>query len=146
MALMMKENAAKIGFNLNFVREPTDGYWSNIWLKPDYPIVGSNWMPRPTADLRFSLAYISKAKWNEAFWRHEKFDALINEAKGTKDGPERKELYCAAQQIMWDEGGSIIPLFTHWLDARSTSLGGHRKHPVGEGDGFRIHEWGYLMS
>ena len=146
MALMIKENAAKIGFDVNFIREPTDGYWSNIWLKPDYPIVGSNWMPRPTADLRFSLCYVSEAKWNEAFWRNEKFDALINEAKGTMDGPARKELYCAAQQIQWDEGGSIIPLFTHWLDARSTNLGGHRKHPVGEGDGFRIHEWGYLMS
>ena len=47
---------------------------------------------------------------------------------------------------MWDEGGTIIPLFTHWLDARSTNLGGHRQHPVGEGDGFRIHEWGFLKS
>ena len=104
MALMMKENAAKIGFDLNFVREPTDGYWANIWLKRDYPIRGSNWMPRPTADLRFSLVYISGVKWNEGFWSHEKFDSLITEARGTKDGPERKELYCAAQQIMWDEG------------------------------------------
>ena len=66
--------------------------------------------------------------------------------EGTKDGPARKELYCAAQQIMWDEGGSIIPLFTHWMDARSTNLGGHRAHPVGEGDNMHIHEWGYLMS
>ena len=146
MALMMKENAGKIGFNLNLIREPTDGYWANVWNKPDFPFVGSNWMPRPTADLRFSLCYISEAKWNEAFWRHEKFDSLIKSARGTKDGPERKEIYCEAQQIMWDEGGTIIPLFTHWLDARSTKLGGHRKHPVGEGDGFRIHEWGYLMS
>ena len=142
MALMIKENAAKIGFNVNFIREPVDGYWSNVWLKRDYPIVGSNWMPRPTADLRFSLAYISGAKWNEAYWKNERFDDLIKTARGTKDGPERKELYCEAQRIMWDEGGSIIPLFTHWLDAISTTLGGYRKHPVGEGDHFRIHEWG----
>ena len=103
-------------------------------------------MPRPTADLRFSLCYISQAKWNEAFWRNERFDKLIEMGRGTKDGPERKEIYCEAQQLMWDEGGSIIPLFTHWLDARSMKLGGHRKHPVGEGDGFRIHEWGFLKS
>ena len=146
MALMMKENAAKIGFNINFTRESADGYWSKIWLKPDYPIVGSNWLPRPTADMRFSLAYLSGAKWNEAFWSNEKFDQLIKLARSTKDGPERAEIYCDAQQIMWDEGGSIIPLFTHWMDARSTSLGGHRAHPVGEGDNMHIHEWGYLMS
>ena len=96
--------------------------------------------------MRFSLAYLSGAKWNEAFWSHEKFDQLIKLARSTKDGPERAEIYCDAQQIMWDEGGSIIPLFTHWMDSRSTSLGGHRAHPVGEGDNMHIHEWGYLMS
>ena len=96
--------------------------------------------------MRFSLCYITGAKWNEAFWSNEKFDELIKIARSTRDGPERKEIYCEAQQIMWDEGGSIIPLFTHWMDARSTSLGGHRAHPVGEGDNMHIHEWGYLMS
>ena len=146
MALMMKENAAKIGFDINFTRESADGYWSKIWLKPDYPIVGSNWLPRPTADMRFSLAYLSGAKWNEAFWSNEKFDQLVKLARSTKDGPERAEIYCDAQRIMWDEGGSIIPLFTHWMDARSTNLGGHRAHPVGEGDNMHIHEWGHLTS
>ena len=115
MALLMKEDAAKVGFNINVVREPADGYWANVWMK--HPFVGSNWMPRPTADLRFSLVYVSEAKWNEASWYHDGFDSLIKEARGVLDGPERHELYCAAQQIMWDEGGSIIPLFTHWLDA-----------------------------
>jgi peptide/nickel transport system substrate-binding protein len=146
MALMMKENAAKIGFNINFIREPADGYWSKVWLNPSFPFIGSNWFPRVTADIRFSSTYISGVDWNEAFWSNERFDKLVKMARGVKDGPERREIYCEAQQIMWDEGGSIIPLFTDWLDARSTKLGGHRKHPVGEGDDHRIHEWGYLMS
>jgi peptide/nickel transport system substrate-binding protein len=146
IALMMKENAAKIGFNINFIREPADGYWSKVWLNPSFPFTGSNWFPRVTADIRFSSTYISGVEWNEAFWSNERFDELVKMARGVKDGPERREIYCEAQQIMWDEGGSIIPLFTDWLDARSTKLGGHRKHPVGEGDDHRIHEWGYLMS
>ena len=146
IALMMKENAAKIGFNINFIREPADGYWSKVWLNPSFPFIGSNWFPRVTADIRFSSTYISGVDWNEAFWSNERFDKLVKMARGVKDGPERREIYCEAQQILWDEGGSIIPLFTDWLDARSTKLGGHRKHPVGEGDDHRIHEWGYLMS
>ena len=144
MALLMRESAAKIGFNINVVREPTDGYWSNVWMK--FPFHGSNWMPRPTPDLRFSLTYITGAKWNEAGWEHPRFDAVIKEARGVLDGPKRHELYCEAQKIMWDEGGSIIPLFTDWLDARSERLGGWKGHPVGEGDGFRIAEWGWIQA
>ena len=144
MALQMREDAAKIGFDINVMREPTDGYWANTWMK--HPFVGSNWMPRPTADLRFSLAYVSEAKWNEGFWYNDKFDGLIKAARGVLDGPERRQLYCDAQQIMWEEGASIIPLFTHWLDAKSSNLGGYQNHPVGEGDGFRCHEWCWLES
>ena len=146
IALMMKESAARIGFEINIITEPADGYWSNVWMKPEFPIVGSHWPPSVTPDIRFSLCYTTGAKWNEAFWSHERFDELIALARSTRDGPGRRELYCEAQRIMWDEGGSIIPLFTHWLDARSTTLGGHRKHPVGEADDHRIHEWGFLLS
>ena len=146
IALMMKESAARIGFEINIITEPADGYWSNVWMKPEFPIVGSHWPPSVTPDRRFSLCYTTGAKWNEAFWSHERFDELIALARSTRDGPGRRELYCEAQRIMWDEGGSIIPLFTHWLDARSTMLGGHRKHPVGEADDHRIHEWGFLLS
>ena len=144
MALLIRESAAKIGFNIHVVREPTDGYWSNVWMKR--PFHGSNWMPRPTADLRFSLTYISGAKWNEAHWYDEKFDSLIKEARGVLDGPKRYELYCEAQKIMWDKGGSIIPLFTDWLDARADKLGGWSAHPVGEGDGFKLSHWAWLES
>lgn len=144
MALLMQQSAAQIGFNIKVVREPTDGYWSNIWMKR--PFHGSNWLPRPTADLRFSLAYVSDAKWNEAQWKNERFDSIIREARGVVDGPKRREMYCEAQMLMWDEGGSIIPLFTDWLDAKSDRIGGWIGHPVGEGDGLHIHEWGWLKS
>ena len=146
IAHMMKENAAWIGFDINVIGVLSEGYWSNVWMKPEFPIVGSHWPPSITADIRFSLCYTSGAKWNEAFWSHQRFDELIAMARSTKDGPERRELYSEAQRIMWDEGGSIIPLFTHWLDARSTKLGGHRGHPAGEADDHRIHEWGFLLS
>ena len=144
IALLMNEAASKIGFNINLVREPTDGYWANVWLK--VPFHQSNWMPRPTADLRFSLAYISEAKWNEGGFYDEAFDNVIKEARGVLDGPKRHEMYCEAQRILWERGGSIIPLFTDWLDARSERLGGWKGHPVGEGDGFRIGEWGWIES
>ena len=76
----------------------------------------------------------------------EAFDNVIKEARGVLDGPKRHEMYCEAQRILWERGGSIIPLFTDWLDARSEKLGGWRAHPVGEGDGFKVHEFGWVKS
>ena len=146
IALMMKANASRIGFDINVIREPVETYWSKVWMNPELPIIGSHWSSSVTAHMRFALSYTSGAKWNEAFWHHPKFDDLVARARSTPDGPQRREIYCDAQRIMWREGGSIIPLFTHWLDARSTRLGGHRGHPVGEADDHRIHEWGFLTA
>ncbi len=32
-AVLYKEHAAKPGIEINVVREPNDGYWSNVWMK-----------------------------------------------------------------------------------------------------------------
>ena len=63
-------------------------------------------------------------------------------------GLERKSVVsnCEAQQIMWEEGASIIPLFTDWLDARSESVRGWKGHPISEGDGSRLAEWCWLEA
>jgi peptide/nickel transport system substrate-binding protein len=144
MALMMQQAAKKAGLTLNFRREATDGYWKKIWMKKAFH--GSNWMPRPTADLRFSLTYIDGAKWNEAAYVDPEFDKLIVAARSTLDGPKRYEIYCEAQKRMWEDGNSIIPLFTDWLDGRSEKLGGWRGHPVMEGDGGKLAEFTWLTS
>jgi len=142
LALHLSESAKKVGFNIEVQREPTDGYWSAIWMKRPFHM--SNWMPRPTADLRFSLVHLQSAKWNESHNGSDELDAMIVKARGMKDGPERAEIYCNIQRNVHDTGGSLIPVFNSWLDARSEKLMGWSAHPVGEGDGFRIHENAWL--
>lgn len=143
-ALFLKETAAKIGLNLNVIREPAEGYWSNVWYR--YPFHMSSWNPRPTADLRLSLVHSSDAEWNETRFKDERLDAVILEARGTVDEGRRHELYCEAQRIIWERGGSIVPVFLDWLDARSERLKGWRGNPLGEADGLRIHEMGWLSD
>lgn len=144
LALHLAESAKKVGFNINVEREPSDGYWSAVWMKRPFHM--SNWMPRPTADLRFSLVHLQDAKWNESHNGSPELDALITKARGMVDGPERHEVYCDIQRNIHETGGSLIPVFTSWLDARSADLKGWQAHPVGEGDGFRIHETAWLES
>jgi peptide/nickel transport system substrate-binding protein len=57
-AVLYKEHAAKPGIEINVVREPNDGYWSNVWLKKPWCAV--YWGGRPTEDWMFSTAYAGR--------------------------------------------------------------------------------------
>lgn len=128
-ALVFKEMAAAAGVNINVIREPTDGYWSAVWLQK--PFFMGGWTMRPVADMILTQAYTSEAKWNESNWHRADFDALLAEARATTDAAKRQSLYCDAQRMIHEDGGVIIPVFTDILDAGSTAVGGFEPHPIG---------------
>ena len=67
-------------------------------------------------------AYKCGAAWNETKMCNEKFDRLLAEARSTMDNPKRVELYREIQEILRDEGGSIVPAFNSLLFARSAKV------------------------
>ena len=136
LAVHYRETAAPAGVNVNVIKHPADGYWSAVWMKQTFCM--SNWFPRPTADLRLSLTNLSSATWNEGFYKSDKVDAIIKEARGTSDGPARYDLYCEVQKILHEKDGRIIPLFIDFLDARTSNLKGYVAHPFAEGAGCRM--------
>ena len=118
---LYQESAAKAGIKINLVREPKDGYWSNVWLKK--PWVASYWGGRPTEDWMFSQVWSAEAEWNESKWQHEKFNKILVEARAELDTTKRGELYREMQEIARDEGGSIVPLFVAYIQAASDKVG-----------------------
>ncbi len=130
-SVVMAELMNEAGVNVTVKRVPADGYWNAVWMK--VPWCGSSWYGRPTADLMFAIAYISGGSWNETFWSHERFDQLVAEARSTVDTDLRKELYRECQLILRDEGGSVIPVFTNWLDAYHSRVKDLKGHPHGYG-------------
>ncbi|HSS64722.1 MAG TPA: ABC transporter substrate-binding protein, partial [Gammaproteobacteria bacterium] len=74
-AVLYKEHAAKAGIEINVVREPNDGYWSNVWLKKPWCAV--YWGGRATEDWMFSIAYATGAPWNDTHWEHARFNELL---------------------------------------------------------------------
>ena len=142
MALHLKESAAEAGLTININRKPTDGYWSSVWLTSPFNMV--TWNPRPTPDGILTIAYMSDAKWNENALNFEDMDKLIVEARGTVDGPARAELYHEVQRILWERGGSALPVFTNWLDGHSANMRGHTGNPTVEGDSYRIAEYAWF--
>ncbi len=68
MAVLLQQDAAQIGLNLDIKRVPADGYWSNYWLKRRSCFGNIN--PRPSADILFTLFFKSDAPWNECGWKN----------------------------------------------------------------------------
>ena len=119
-AVLYKEHAAKAGITINLIREPNDGYWSNVWMKKPWCLC--YWAGRPTEDWMFSTAYAEGANWNDTFWSHEKFNKLLLAARAELDEAKRRAMYGEMQGIVSNEGGVVIPMFANHIHGLSDKL------------------------
>ncbi|WP_188910195.1 ABC transporter substrate-binding protein [Aureimonas endophytica] len=141
IATLMQQEAKKIGLTLDIQRVPSDGYWSNYWMKA--PVGFGNINPRPTADLLLSLFYLSNADWNESRWKNERFDQLVVGARAETDEAKRRQMYHDAQALIQEESGVIIPTFISNIDVHAKTLKGLKPMPTGPlmGYAFGEHVW-----
>lgn len=117
---LYREHAAPSGLDIEVVREPGDGYWSDVWMKK--PFFAGSWGPRPVPDMILSTAYASSATWNEGAFSSARFDELLVSARGELDEAKRGAMYGEMQRILSDEGGSVIPFFRSYVYGRSTKI------------------------
>ena len=119
-ALLFSAACQSSNITVEVVQEPNDAYWGNVWSKK--PFLMSSWSGRPTPGMLFSLAYASNANWNESHFKNQKFDALLDDARTSTDEAQRKELYGEMQQIIRDDGATIVPFFRNEVSARSDKV------------------------
>ncbi|MEE4355559.1 MAG: ABC transporter substrate-binding protein [Desulfococcaceae bacterium] len=143
-AVLYQENAAKAGIRIKVVREPNDGYWSNVWLKKPWCAVF--WGGRPTEDMMLSTAYADGAPWNDTFWKHERFNKLLVEARAELNEEKRREMYVEMQKIISDEGGVVVPMFASDLAAATDKIAHGPLAVNWELDGFRAPERWWFTS
>ena len=144
MATLLQQSGSKIGMEFDIQRVPSDGYWSNYWLKA--PVHFGNINPRPTPDILFSLLYDSSAPWNESQFKSETFDKMMVEARGELDFAKRKALYDDMQVMIANQAGTAIPAFISNIDARSSKLKGLKANPLGGQMGYAMAEYVWLES
>ncbi|MGF1658173.1 MAG: ABC transporter substrate-binding protein [Rubrimonas sp.] len=121
LAVLYREQAAKAGIDIEVVREPIDGYWSDVWLKKPFCVV--EWGARPTPDVMFSLAYRAGAPWNESRWENARFNELLLLAKPETDEGKRAAMYAEMQQLVHDDGATVIPYFRNRVNVFSSRIG-----------------------
>ena len=120
MAVLFAEHAKAAGIEINIVREPNDGYWSDVWLKK--PFCVAQWGARPTPDVMYSTAYKSDAAWNESKWNDPRFDELLLKARPELDEKLRAEMYHEMAMILRDQGGTILPMFLNLVFASRSNV------------------------
>lgn len=119
-ALILQEACAKFGLTINVVREPNDGYWSEVSLvKPFY---ASYWGGRPTEDWMFEIGYAADANWNQSRWKNDRFNELLLAARVELDDAKRRVMYGEMQQLVRDDCPTIIPLFANHVMALSNKV------------------------
>ena len=120
-AQIFSQSFAKIGVSMNVVREPNDGYWSNVWNKK--PFSSCNWGARPVEDMILSLAYTSDAAWNDTGIAIERVDQLVKSARGELDTVKRQAMYSEVQRLISTQGGTLIPAFGNDLAVKNKKIG-----------------------
>ncbi len=118
-ALLYQQSAEKAGIKIQVVKEPSDGYWNNVWMKKSWCM--SYWSARPTADLMFTSAYTGS--WNETYWKNDRFSKLLIGARAELDEKKRSDMYYEIQKIVRDEGATVVPMFSDIVIAANKKLG-----------------------
>lgn len=118
---IFQQDAALAGITVNIVTTSADGFWSEQWMVE--PFVMTCWNAR-LADAALNEIYRGGGSWNESFWNVPEFDALLDAARAEKDFDTRRQYYLDAQQMLHDDGGTIIPYYQNLIRVQKTCIDG----------------------
>jgi peptide/nickel transport system substrate-binding protein len=142
MVLLMQQSAHNIGLTLDVRRVPSDGYWSNYWMKS--PVGFGNVNPRPTAGMIFTQFFKSDSAWNESAWKNEQFDQLLLAARAEPNIGKSKKMYADMQVLVNQKCGIGIPLFFYNLEGVNARIHGIESIPLGAFMGYTAAEYVWL--
>jgi peptide/nickel transport system substrate-binding protein len=119
--VLFQASAKAAGINIDVVREPNDGYWADVWMKKPFSAV--YWAGRPVEDQMFSTAYACGGAWNDTFWCNDRFEELMAAARSELNEDTRRQMYYEMQEILSNDGGTIIPMYANAVFATADKIG-----------------------
>jgi peptide/nickel transport system substrate-binding protein len=141
-ALLMAEHAKAAGININVIREPNDGYWDNVWLKKAW--CHCYWGGRPTADMFLTISLAADAAWNDTHWKNPRFNELLPVARAETDEAKRAAMYSEMQQLVHDDGGQMVMMFSNYVGALNTKVvHGELNSDLDHDGGYMYDRWSF---
>ena len=126
-AELFQRQCAEAGIRFELGVHPGDTYWDNQWLNPEFPFMLSGWGARALS-AAFTQWYNCDATWNETNWCREDSEALFAQARATVDKDERLAIYGQMQEMIFNEGGHIVPHFENGVAATRSNISGFYPH------------------
>ncbi len=120
-ATILAEQAKNAGVTITLNKVPGDQYYTAQYLK--VALGQGGWSARPLTT-QFAQVLNSTAPYNETHFHNADFDKLTDQARKTIDPKKRRELWVAAQTLLWNEGGYIIWGFQDNLDGYAAKVHG----------------------
>ena len=128
--LLAQANCAKIGFDLQLKKVPTDGYWGAVWMNEPLNVV--TWNMRPTANSQMAIQFGPGAAWNDTYWNNERMGELLKLSLAEIDPVKRHALYCEMQTLIHEGSGMVIPAFSNINDGIADNIMGMPTVPLGQ--------------
>lgn len=104
---------------------PGSSFW-NDWLK--YPLSTTNWNPRPLGVQVLALAYKGGVPWNETGYNDAEFDSLLEQALGTPDIEERREIMAKIEANLQGSGVIVQPFWRKLYRSSREGVMGYEMH------------------
>ncbi len=142
MALLAQANCAKIGFDLQIKKVPTDGYWGAVWMNEPLNMV--TWNMRPTVQSQMAIQFGPGAAWNDTYWNNDRMGVLLQDVLGTTDPAKRHAMMCEMQTLIHENSGMVIPAFSNINDGIASNVMGMPKVPLGQLGAFEWPEFSWL--
>ena len=142
VCLTAQANCAKIGFDLQLKKVPTDGYWGAVWMKEPLNVV--NWNMRPTANSQLGIQFGPGAAWNDTFWDNKRMGELLSLSLAETDPAKRHAMYCEMQTLVHNGSGMVIPAFSNINGGIANNVMGMPTVPLGQLGGCEWPEFVWL--
>ncbi len=130
VCLLAQANCAKIGFDLQIKKVPTDGYWGAVWMNEPVNVV--TWNMRPTAQSQMAIQFGPGAAWNDTYWNNDKMGELLTSVLSVTDPAKRHEMMCEMQTLIHEGSGMVIPAFSNINDGVADNIMGMPTVPLGQ--------------
>ena len=130
VCLLAQANCAKIGFDLQIKKVPTDGYWGAVWMNEPVNVV--TWNMRPTAQSQMAIQFAPGAAWNDTYWNNNRMGMLLQDVLSVTDPVKRHAMMCEMQTLIHEKSGIVTPAFSNYNDAIADNVMGVPKVPLGQ--------------
>jgi peptide/nickel transport system substrate-binding protein len=131
MAQVFKQQAASAGVTVGLQELTGTSYWGQYFLKA---ALSQDWYTSWPLITLMNSAFMKGGAFEETHYNSPRFAQLFKEATATTDKAKQREIVQEMQQLQYDEGGWIIPVYSPTIDGYASHV--HGVHGAKTGQSF----------